>query len=71
MAAPYFNSDKTFHDQLEKYAWDQLNWILGLNPFDCCMLHGSGHNNLYLSRRQFVCVHARPWWNLQRNNRRI
>jgi hypothetical protein len=22
-----------------------LNWILGLNPFDACMLDGSGRNN--------------------------
>ena len=31
--------------QLETYAQDQLNWILGLNPFDLCMLHGHGRNN--------------------------
>jgi hypothetical protein len=30
---------------LEAYARDQLNWILGLNPFDTCMLHGFGRNN--------------------------
>jgi hypothetical protein len=30
---------------LERYALDQLNWILGLNPFDVCMLHGFGRNN--------------------------
>jgi hypothetical protein len=30
---------------LERYARDQLNWILGLNPFDVCMLHGFGRNN--------------------------
>jgi hypothetical protein len=30
---------------LEAYARDQLNWILGLNPFDACMLHGFGRNN--------------------------
>ena len=22
-----------------------MNWILGLNPFDVCMLYGKGHNN--------------------------
>jgi hypothetical protein len=30
---------------LEAYARDQLNWILGLNPYDVCMLHGFGRNN--------------------------
>jgi hypothetical protein len=45
MAANLFKEDKTFHDQLESFGLDQLNWILGLNPFDACMLQGSGHNN--------------------------
>jgi len=27
------------------YAADQMNWILGLNPYDACMLHGKGRNN--------------------------
>lgn len=26
-------------------AQGQLDWVLGLNPFDCCMLHGRGRNN--------------------------
>ncbi|MFP4381151.1 MAG: cellulase N-terminal Ig-like domain-containing protein [Candidatus Sumerlaeia bacterium] len=29
---------------LEK-ALSQLNWVLGMNPFDACMLHGKGRNN--------------------------
>jgi hypothetical protein len=45
MAAPLFADDKTYHDKLESFALDQLNWILGLNPFDSCMLEGVGHNN--------------------------
>ncbi len=28
-----------------RYAQDQLDWILGLNPFDICMLDGTGRNN--------------------------
>ncbi|MFP4301085.1 MAG: glycoside hydrolase family 9 protein [Spirochaetaceae bacterium] len=31
--------------QLVSYATDQLNWILGLNPFDMSMLDGVGRNN--------------------------
>ena len=31
----------------ERYADDQLNWILGLNPFDSSMMHGHGRNNPY------------------------
>jgi len=45
LAAGLFNGDKPFHDQLETFAIDQLNWILGLNPFDASMLQGTGHNN--------------------------
>lgn len=45
LAVPYFAGDKAFQHQLREYAQDQLNWILGLNPFDASMLQGTGHNN--------------------------
>ncbi|MGB6973562.1 MAG: glycoside hydrolase family 9 protein [Terracidiphilus sp.] len=45
MAAPLFAGDPAFHRALERYADDQLHWILGRNPFDTCMLMGSGHGN--------------------------
>jgi hypothetical protein len=45
LAAGLFMGDKSFHDQLETFAIDQLNWVLGLNPFDASMLQGTGHNN--------------------------
>jgi hypothetical protein len=45
MAAELFADDGAFHDKLEGFAIDQLNWILGLNPYDSCMLEGIGHNN--------------------------
>ncbi|WP_216848843.1 glycoside hydrolase family 9 protein [Pedobacter sp. L105] len=45
MAAKLFTTDKLFHDQAEIFALNQLNWILGLNPFDASMLQGTGHNN--------------------------
>jgi hypothetical protein len=45
LAANLFTEDKPFHDKLESFALDQLNWILGLNPFDSSMLEGVGHNN--------------------------
>ncbi len=31
--------------QLEHYANGCINWILGANPYDMCMLDGHGHNN--------------------------
>jgi hypothetical protein len=45
MAVPLFTEDRAFQDSLESFALDQLNWILGLNPYDACMLQGTGHNN--------------------------
>ncbi|SEI56544.1 beta-glucosidase family 9 [Dyadobacter koreensis] len=45
LAAPLFSEDKVFEEKLENFALNQLNWILGLNPYDASMLHGSGHNN--------------------------
>ena len=45
LAARFFAKDKAFHEKLEKFSTDQLNWILGLNPFDSCMLNGLGRNN--------------------------
>ncbi len=31
--------------ELRTYAGNQVNWILGLNPYDMCMLQGKGRNN--------------------------
>lgn len=45
MATPLFDKDPAFQLQLEGYAWNQLHWILGRNPFDTSMLMGSGHGN--------------------------
>jgi hypothetical protein len=47
LASEYFKTDPDFCNQLQAYASDQLNWILGLNPYDCCMLQGAGRNNVF------------------------
>ena len=47
LATPYFKDDAAFCAQLQAYAWNQLNWILGLNPYDCCMMQGAGRNNIF------------------------
>lgn len=46
MAAVYFKDDKAFYNKLQAHAWNQLNWILGLNPFNSSMMHGTGRNNI-------------------------
>jgi len=45
MAAPLFAEDTQFRGALERYADDQLHWILGRNPYDTSLLIGSGHGN--------------------------
>jgi peroxiredoxin len=45
LAVPLFGSEKPFRDSLDGFALDQLNWILGLNPFDASLLQGTGYNN--------------------------
>ncbi|MCP4148781.1 MAG: hypothetical protein GY757_13625 [bacterium] len=44
-AVTLFKDDAGFCAKLRAYSTNQLNWILGLNPFDMCMLHGHGRNN--------------------------
>jgi hypothetical protein len=44
-----FHGDGALGQRLRAYARDQLDWILGRNPFDSCMLHGSGRNNVEYS----------------------
>ncbi|HUT23850.1 MAG TPA: glycoside hydrolase family 9 protein [Sumerlaeia bacterium] len=46
LAARYFGTDAAFADKLRAFGRDQMNWILGLNPFDSCMLHAKGRNNI-------------------------
>lgn len=45
MALPLFAAQPAFQSELKQYAWNQLHWILGRNPFDTSMLMGNGHNN--------------------------
>ncbi|MGA2847477.1 MAG: glycoside hydrolase family 9 protein [Terracidiphilus sp.] len=43
MAIPWYADKPEFQAKLRVYAWNQLHWILGRNPFDATMLMGSGH----------------------------
>ena len=45
LAARQFPDDAEFQKKLRGFATDQLNWILGLNPFDSSMMYGVGRNN--------------------------
>lgn len=45
LAAPLYVDDAAFRQQLQAYAWNQLHWILGRNPYDSSMLMASGHRN--------------------------
>ena len=38
------SADEELKKDLMKFADDQINWILGLNPYDSCMFQGRGRN---------------------------
>ncbi|WP_218755329.1 glycoside hydrolase family 9 protein [Vibrio parahaemolyticus] len=44
LAQPHIASQE-IQQQLSLFAQDALNWIVGLNPYDMCMLDGHGRNN--------------------------
>ncbi|HCG7553679.1 glycoside hydrolase family 9 protein [Vibrio parahaemolyticus] len=44
LAQPHIESQE-IQQQLSVFAQDALNWIVGLNPYDMCMLDGHGRNN--------------------------
>ncbi len=59
MAAPLYKDDPVFQRELQAYAWNQLHWILGRNPFDASMLMGSGHGNApYMFFRSYKYTNA-------------
>jgi hypothetical protein len=59
MAIPLFADDPAFQSELRTYAWNQLHWILGRNPFDTSMLMGSGHGNAgYMFFRSYKYTNA-------------
>ncbi len=45
LAVKLYADDPDFQNQLRAFATNQLNWILGLNPYDSSMMKGVGHNN--------------------------
>lgn len=59
MAVPLFADMPEFQSQLRLYAWNQLHWILGRNPFDTSMLIGSGHGDAaYMFFRSYKYTNA-------------
>jgi len=45
LAAKQYPEDPEFQRKLRVFATNQLDWILGSNPFDSSMMNGVGHNN--------------------------
>jgi len=41
--------DASLAAELMRYSADQIDWIMGLNPFDACMIEGYGRNNIQYS----------------------
>lgn len=44
LVQPFIESE-ILKQQLSKLAQNSINWIVGLNPYDMCMLDGHGRNN--------------------------
>ena len=44
LAQPHIASQEV-QQQLSVFAQDAWNWVVGLNPYDRCVLDGHGHNN--------------------------
>lgn len=38
-------ADAALRERLRLYAGQALDWIVGLNPYDICMIYGFGHKN--------------------------
>ncbi len=45
LASRHFRQDNEFYNKLQRHARNQLDWILGLNPYNISMLEGTGQNN--------------------------
>jgi hypothetical protein len=46
--------EKPFRRELLAFAQNQENWIMGLNPFDSCMMEGYGRRNIqYFCRSRY------------------
>jgi hypothetical protein len=59
MAMPLFADEPEFQSALGNYAWNQLHWILGRNPFDVSLLIGSGHGDAaYMFFRSYKYTNA-------------
>jgi hypothetical protein len=59
MAMPLFADEPEFQSQLSAYAWNQVHWILGRNPFDVSLLIGNGHGDAaYMFFRSYKYTNA-------------
>jgi hypothetical protein len=59
MAMPVFSHEPQLESKLSSYAWNQLHWILGRNPFDVSLLIGSGHGDAaYMFFRSYKYTNA-------------
>jgi hypothetical protein len=51
--------DSALAKALHRYADDQVAWVLGLNPYDSCMLEGYGRHAIdYFFKRRYDFISA-------------
>lgn len=43
-----------------RYGLDQINWVLGMNPYGLCMLHGEGRVNTATAHHRYNTIVGQP-----------
>jgi len=43
-----------------RYGLDQVNWVLGMNPYGLCMLHGEGRVNTATAHHRYNTIVGQP-----------
>ena len=67
LAARHFPQDAEIGKQLQIFATNQLDWILGLNPFDSSMLNGVGRDKPEYMFFRLLGIHQRARRHFQWN----
>jgi hypothetical protein len=43
-----------------RFGWNQMNWVLGMNPYGMCMMHGEGTLNTRVTHHRYNTIVGHP-----------